>query len=86
MPLVFCSPGDQLNRASVLAEVGTLHLEFYYLSAITNDTKYVDRVTKARYFLKGKAQGGLYYTQIHPNTGSWTTRKVQYVVFFLPVI
>ena len=72
-PLVyFCSSRVMTDRASILAEVGTLHLEFYYLSAITHNSKYVDKVQKVRSVLRGMATShGLYYNVLSPTQTRW---------------
>ena len=58
---------------STLAGLGSMHLEFVYLSAITGDQKYVKIVRKIRDFMEGmkKPYEGLYLNYINPYTGQW---------------
>ncbi|KAI8792114.1 mannosyl-oligosaccharide 1,2-alpha-mannosidase IA isoform X2 [Biomphalaria glabrata] len=57
---------------SILSELGSLHLEFDYLSAVTNDNTYKDKVLKIRDFMKTiEKPEGFYPNYIHPATGKW---------------
>ncbi|ELU14315.1 hypothetical protein CAPTEDRAFT_228579 [Capitella teleta] len=57
---------------SILAEFGTLHLEFAYLSKITGDSVYLDKVTKIRNVLQQiDKPNGLYPNYLNPKTGRW---------------
>ncbi|KAL0961950.1 hypothetical protein UPYG_G00333810 [Umbra pygmaea] len=68
--------GD-LGRSSVLAEIGTLHLEFVHLSELTKDPIYTEKVTNIRKHLKNLDKPhGLYPNAINPITGSWEQHYV----------
>ncbi|CAB3987592.1 Mannosyl-oligosaccharide 1,2-alpha-mannosidase IB [Paramuricea clavata] len=58
--------------SSILAEFGTLHLEFVYLSHITKDPIYAEKVKKVRDVVDrmNKPQG-LYPNYINPRSGAW---------------
>lgn len=60
-------------RGSVLAEIGSMQLEFQYLSKLTGDEKYASVSFKAlEYVLNAeKPIKGLYPTFIDTNTGKW---------------
>uniref|UniRef100_A0A7E4ZXP7 alpha-1,2-Mannosidase n=2 Tax=Panagrellus redivivus TaxID=6233 RepID=A0A7E4ZXP7_PANRE len=63
--------------SSVLAEFGSLHLEFAYLSHITGDRKYLDKVKTIRDVLdKAEKPRGLYPNYINPSTGKFTAEHV----------
>ncbi|XP_030377611.1 mannosyl-oligosaccharide alpha-1,2-mannosidase IA-like [Scaptodrosophila lebanonensis] len=65
------------GKASILAEFGTLHLEFAYLSDITGDPKYLKLVQAIRNRLKKmKKPKGLYFNYVDPNSGQWGTPAV----------
>ena len=58
--------------SSILSEIGTLHLEFVYLSDMTANPVYAEKVFKIREILKAmKKPKGLYPNYINPNTGRW---------------
>ncbi|XP_072178341.1 mannosyl-oligosaccharide 1,2-alpha-mannosidase IA-like [Diadema setosum] len=58
--------------SSILSEFGSLHLEFAYLSEITGDPKYQQKVDKIREVLKDvKRPDGLYPNYLNPKTGKW---------------
>ncbi|XP_054153998.1 mannosyl-oligosaccharide 1,2-alpha-mannosidase IA-like [Oppia nitens] len=61
------------SGASILSEVGSTHLEFMYLSSITGDMKYGEKVVKIRNLIENldKVYDGLYINYIYPNTGKW---------------
>ncbi|XP_012945136.1 mannosyl-oligosaccharide 1,2-alpha-mannosidase IA [Aplysia californica] len=62
---------------SILSEVGSLHLEFDYLSTITKDSTYRDKVMKIRNFLRDADKpSGLYPNYVHPKTGKWGQHHV----------
>ncbi|BFZ09518.1 hypothetical protein BsWGS_12557 [Bradybaena similaris] len=80
LPLAIINPktgsshnyGWASGGSSILSEVGSLHLEFDYLSTITGDSVYKDKVMKVRTFLKDlEKPDGLYPNYIHPRTGKW---------------
>ncbi|GFN80846.1 alpha-1,2-mannosidase [Plakobranchus ocellatus] len=63
--------------SSILSEVGTLHLEFDYLSTVTNDPIYREKVMKIRNFLNEiDKPNGLYPNFINPKTGKWGSQQV----------
>ncbi|XP_065089168.1 mannosyl-oligosaccharide alpha-1,2-mannosidase IA isoform X2 [Ochlerotatus camptorhynchus] len=58
--------------SSILSEFGTLHLEFSYLSDITGDSVYRERVQAIRTVLKEiEKPKGLYPNYLNPKTGKW---------------
>ncbi|XP_067639758.1 mannosyl-oligosaccharide alpha-1,2-mannosidase IA [Eurosta solidaginis] len=58
--------------SSILSEVGTLHCEFVYLSDITGNPLYRERVQTIRQVLKEiEKPKGLYPNFINPKTGKW---------------
>ena len=62
---------------SILAEVGTLSLEFAYLTALTNNHTYFDKIDRVRTLLDSleKPHGGLYPNYINAKTGKFGLRK-----------
>jgi mannosyl-oligosaccharide alpha-1,2-mannosidase len=61
---------------SILAEFGTLHLEFTYLSKITGDSVYADKINKIREVVRQLDKpNGLYPNYLNPKTGRWGQRK-----------
>ena len=64
------------QSSSILSEIGTLHLEFLYLSDITGDNTYKEKVMNIRKILDSltKPNGGLYPNYISPKTGRFTQR------------
>ena len=62
----------QEKRRSILSEFGTMHMEFSYLSDITGNITYREKVQVIRKYLKEKDKlKGLYPNEIHPSTGQW---------------
>uniref|UniRef100_U5EW55 alpha-1,2-Mannosidase n=1 Tax=Corethrella appendiculata TaxID=1370023 RepID=U5EW55_9DIPT len=58
--------------SSILSEFGTLHLEFSYLSDITGDPIYKEKVQAIRSVLKDiEKPKGLYPNYLNPKTGKW---------------
>ncbi|XP_018786542.1 PREDICTED: mannosyl-oligosaccharide alpha-1,2-mannosidase IA isoform X3 [Bactrocera latifrons] len=58
--------------SSILSEAGTLHCEFVYLSDITGNPLYKERVQTIRQVLKEiEKPKGLYPNFINPKTGKW---------------
>lgn len=58
--------------ASILSEFGTLHLEFTYLSDITGNPLYRNKVEHIRQFLQSMEKPkGLYPNYLNPKTGKW---------------
>ena len=63
------------QSSSILAEAGTLHLEFSYLSDLTGDKTYKDKVINVRNILDSLSKpNGLYPNYISPKTGKFTQR------------
>ncbi|KAL8581913.1 hypothetical protein ACOMHN_010287 [Nucella lapillus] len=62
---------------SILSEFGSLHLEFYYLSAVTQDPKYLEKANKVRGVLQQlEKPSGLYPNYLNPKTGKWGQHHV----------
>lgn len=62
--------------SSILSEIGTLHLEFSYLSDITGNPVYREKVDRVRKVLRDTDKPrGLYPNYINPKTGKWGQRK-----------
>ncbi|XP_013105226.2 mannosyl-oligosaccharide alpha-1,2-mannosidase IA isoform X2 [Stomoxys calcitrans] len=60
------------GASSILSEFGTLHLEFSYLSDITGNPLYKERVQTIRQILKEiEKPKGLYPNFLNPKTGKW---------------
>ncbi|XP_049291726.1 mannosyl-oligosaccharide alpha-1,2-mannosidase IA isoform X2 [Anopheles funestus] len=58
--------------SSILSEFGTLHMEFAYLSDISGDSVYRERVQTIRAVLKDiEKPKGLYPNYLNPKTGKW---------------
>lgn len=63
--------------SSILAEFGSLHLEWMYLSRITGDMKYANKVNKIREVLNEAPKAdGLYPNYINPRSGTWGQKHV----------
>ncbi|VDP17888.1 unnamed protein product [Heligmosomoides polygyrus] len=59
--------------SSILAEIGSLHLEFTYLSHVTKSPLFVKKVKKIRDALdRVEKPKGLYSNYISPDSGKWT--------------
>ncbi|KAF1631558.1 Mannosyl-oligosaccharide 1,2-alpha-mannosidase IB, partial [Eudyptes filholi] len=62
--------------SSILAEFGTLHMEFVHLSYLTGDPVYYNKVMHIRKLLqKMDRPNGLYPNYLNPRTGRWGQRK-----------
>lgn len=60
------------SSSSILAEFGTMHLEFSYISDITGNPVYKEKVQKIRDVLyKMEKPQGLYPNYLNPKTGRW---------------
>lgn len=60
------------SGGSILAELGTMHLEFSYLSDITGDPVFREKVDRVRQVLADLDKPrGLYPNYINPKTGRW---------------
>jgi len=58
--------------SSILSEFGTLHMEFSYLSDITGNPVYKNKVERLRRFIKQlERPKKLYPNYLHPKTGKW---------------
>lgn len=70
------------QSSSILAEIGTMHLEFLYLSDLTEDEQYKDKVFHIRQLLNdlSKPHGGLYPNYISPKTGRFGQRKLRIIL------
>ena len=79
------------SGCSILSEIGTMHLEFTYLSDITNNPVFKSKVENVRKVLKSLDKPkGLYPNYIHPRTGKWGQRKClnnlyMYFLYFLSI-
>ncbi|CAF1130567.1 unnamed protein product [Rotaria sordida] len=60
---------------SILSELGTIHLEFQYLSQLTGKDIYLQKVEKIRKVLKDASENHLYYNYISPQTGKWCQKQ-----------
>ncbi|XP_078034394.1 mannosyl-oligosaccharide 1,2-alpha-mannosidase IB-like [Augochlora pura] len=70
------------SGCSILSEIGTMHLEFNYLSDITGNPVYKSKVENVRKVLKNlEKPKGLYPNYIHPRTGKWGQRKLFLINF-----
>ena len=70
------------QSSSILSEVGTLHMEFVYLSDMTGDNTYKEKVMAIRRILDAlsKPNGGLYPNYISPKTGKFTQRMFTHII------
>lgn len=62
------------GSCSILAEFGSLSLEFNYLSDLTGKEIYRNKVNKIFKVLEKVEDNGLYYNYINPNSGKWCNR------------
>lgn len=63
--------------SSILSEFGTLHLEFSYLSDVTGNPVYRERVMNIRQLLKDIPKpNGLYPNYLNPKTGKWGQQHI----------
>ncbi|CAF3211139.1 unnamed protein product [Rotaria sp. Silwood2] len=60
---------------SILSELGTMHLEFQYLSQLTGKDIYLQKVEKIRKVLKEASENHMYYNYINPQTGKWCQKQ-----------
>ncbi|KAH8866665.1 Mannosyl-oligosaccharide 1,2-alpha-mannosidase IB [Schistosoma japonicum] len=82
MSLINLKTGDKRNfvwahsRCSILSEFGTLHMEFKYLSELTGNPVYAEKVDAIRRILAGaKRPNGLFMNFMDPNTKSWCNNE-----------
>lgn len=60
---------------AILAEFGTLSLEFNYLSDLTGNMIFSEKIKKIEETLAAThKESGLYYNYIHPSTGKWCVK------------
>ncbi|XP_046434864.1 mannosyl-oligosaccharide 1,2-alpha-mannosidase IA isoform X2 [Neodiprion fabricii] len=60
------------SGCSILSEIGTMDLEFTYLSDVTGNPIYKEKVRRVRTVLKNQNKPkGLYPNYINPKTGKW---------------
>ncbi|XP_021958520.1 mannosyl-oligosaccharide 1,2-alpha-mannosidase IA isoform X2 [Folsomia candida] len=65
------------SGSSILSEFGTLHLEFLYLSDITGDPIFKEKVFKIRETMKQiEKPKGLYFNYVHPRMAKFTQNHV----------
>lgn len=84
LPFALINPSTKGSRQyhwagpnSILSEVGTLHLEFTYLSEITGRDVYKQKVDRIRDVLYNiEKPNDLYPNFINPRTGQWGQRHV----------
>ena len=70
------------SGCSILSEIGTMHLEFTYLSDITNNPVFKSKVENVRKVLKNlEKPKGLYPNYIHPKTGKWGQRELFFLYY-----
>lgn len=63
--------------SSILSEFGTLHLEFSYLSDVTGNRIYKDKIDEIRRVLRSTAKPrGLYPNYLNPKTGKWGQQHI----------
>ena len=73
-----CTYPSWAQSAAILAEYGTMQLEFKYLSHHTGERKYWDAVEKPiRLLQRTSHPHHLYPTFINPKTGRWSSNKVR---------
>ena len=61
---------------SILSEFGTLHMEFSYLSDVTGQSVFREKVDRVRQVLTERGTpGGLFPNYLHPVTGDWGQRE-----------
>lgn len=72
----FARNHDWSYNAAILSEFGSMHLEFIYLSHLTGDPKYRDKVLKIRDTIRKAIprSDGLYNNYMNTETGQWLPR------------
>ncbi|CAF1569661.1 unnamed protein product [Adineta ricciae] len=79
--LITLSSGSSRNwnwaagGCSILSELGTMHLEFQYLSQLTGKDTYLQKVEKIRKVVKDASENHLYYNYINQHTGKWCQKQ-----------
>ena len=62
---------------SILAEFGTLSMEFLYLSELTGDNIFREKIEKINSHLRSiDKDNGLYPNYLNPSTGLWCMSKL----------
>jgi len=65
------------GSSSILAEFGTMHLEFSYLSDVTGNPVFKEKVNKIRDVIRGMSKPqGLYANYLHPKHGNWGQQHI----------
>ncbi|CAG0884380.1 unnamed protein product [Cyprideis torosa] len=65
------------GSSSILSEIGTLHLEFSYLSDITGNPVFREKVDVIRRILRDlEKPNGLYPNYVHPRTGKFGVQHI----------
>ncbi|CAF1514021.1 unnamed protein product, partial [Didymodactylos carnosus] len=59
------------GQCSILSELGTMHLEFQYLTQLSGKKIYREIVEKVRTVLQEAAENHMYYNYISSSTGKW---------------
>lgn len=60
------------GSCSILAEIGTISLEFQYLSDLTGNKIYQEKIDKIYKVLEGMTkEDGLYFNYINPSSATW---------------
>src|SRR6218665_524593 len=71
------------QRQSILSEIGTLHLELSYLSAVSGNPVYLEKVENIRKILDQAVKpNGLYPNYINPQNGKWGQGEFVAKLFF----
>ncbi|CAG9136868.1 unnamed protein product [Plutella xylostella] len=84
LPYALINPSTKVGRQyhwagpnSILSEIGTLHMEFTYLSAVTGNEEYKNKVDRIREVLNNiEKPDGLYPNFINPRSGQWGQRHM----------
>lgn len=56
---------------AILSELGTMHLEFQYLSQLTGKDIYLQKVEKIRKVVRDASENNMYYNYINQDNGKW---------------
>ncbi|PIO65864.1 glycosyl hydrolase family 47 [Teladorsagia circumcincta] len=73
---LYALTGEAFYISSILSEVGTLHLEFTYLSHVAKMPIFAKKVKKIRDVLDRQTKrDGLYSNYINPDTGKFTPNR-----------
>lgn len=59
------------GSCSILAEFGSLSLEFTYLSDLTGNPIYKQKIDRIFSVIQKVEDNGMYYNYINPNSGTW---------------